>query len=148
MNFSSLALNHETEKSSTYPRGRDQRSRGRGSCWPGTRCSREATRLRRGGAPNSRREWESEIGQYNLRVQGSAKRLWPGLVDFVPAVAYHFCFNLPAAFTQPGQSFLAKPCICLTAGKNRSGNLKKKPFFLYLVKIALAGAALAQICLI
>ena len=24
------------------------------------------------------------------------------LVNFVSAVAYHFCFNLPAAFTQPG----------------------------------------------
>ena len=27
-------------------------------------------------------------------VQASAKRLWPGLVDFVPAIAYHFCQSL------------------------------------------------------
>ena len=28
----------------------------------------------------------------------------PGLMNFVPAVAYHICLNLPAAFTQPGAS--------------------------------------------
>ena len=27
---------------------------------------------------------------------------FPGLVNFVPAVAYHFCLNLQAAFSQPG----------------------------------------------
>ena len=43
-------------------------------------------------------------------LQGSAKRLKPGLVKFVPAVAYHFCLNLPGAFTKPGQSLLAEPC--------------------------------------
>ena len=43
-------------------------------------------------------------------VQGSAKRLRPGLVNFVAAVAYHLCLSLPAAFTQPSQSLLAKPC--------------------------------------
>ena len=43
-------------------------------------------------------------------LQGSAKRLLPGLVNFVPAVAYHFCLSLPAAFTQPGRSLLADPC--------------------------------------
>ena len=43
-------------------------------------------------------------------VQASAKRLWPGLVDFVPAIAYHFCVALPAAFTQTGYHLLAEPC--------------------------------------
>ena len=52
-------------------------------------------------------------------VQGSAKRRAPGLVNFgelfvlvnfVPAVAYHFCLALPAAFTQPGARLLAEPC--------------------------------------
>ena len=30
--------------------------------------------------------------------------LWlaPGLVKLLPAVAYHFCLNLPEAFTKPG----------------------------------------------
>ena len=32
------------------------------------------------------------------------------MVNFVPAVAYHFCLYLPAAFTQPGDHLLAEPC--------------------------------------
>ena len=32
-------------------------------------------------------------------VQGSAKRRFPGLVNFVTALAYDFCLALPAAFT-------------------------------------------------
>ena len=43
-------------------------------------------------------------------IQGSAKRLSAGLVNFVHAVAYYFCLALSVAFTQPG-SLLAKPCI-------------------------------------
>ena len=39
--------------------------------------------------------------------QGSAKRRAPGLVNFV--TANHFCLNLPAAFTQPGNHPLAEP---------------------------------------
>ena len=38
-------------------------------------------------------------------LQGWAKLSFPGLVKFVPAVAYHFCFNLPVAFSQPVQSW-------------------------------------------
>ena len=38
------------------------------------------------------------------------KKLVIGLVNFVPAVAYHFCLALPAAFTQPGDHFLAEVC--------------------------------------
>ena len=48
--------------------------------------------------------------QHRGHVQGSAKRLRPGLVKFVAAVAYHFCPSLPAAFTQPGQCLLAESC--------------------------------------
>ena len=44
-------------------------------------------------------------------LQRSAKRLWPSIVNFVPAVAKHFCLSLPAALTQPGRSLLAVPCI-------------------------------------
>ena len=32
-------------------------------------------------------------------IQGISVRLFPGLVNFVPAVAYLFCLNLPAAFS-------------------------------------------------
>ena len=35
-------------------------------------------------------------------IQGSARGWPPGLVNFIPAVAYHFCLALPAEFTQPG----------------------------------------------
>ena len=50
------------------------------------------------------------------QVQGSTNRRAPGLVNFVPALAYHFCLNLPAAFTQPGARLLVEPCsmsVCL-----------------------------------
>ena len=43
-------------------------------------------------------------------IQGSAKRLRPGLVNFLTAVAYHFYLALPAGFTKPGWSLLADPC--------------------------------------
>ena len=39
---------------------------------------------------------------------GAAKRRAPGLANFVPAVAYHFCLALPAAFSQPGARFTRK----------------------------------------
>ena len=44
-------------------------------------------------------------------VQGPAKRWSPGLVNFVPSLAYHSCLALPAAFTQPGVCLLAEPTI-------------------------------------
>ena len=44
-------------------------------------------------------------------VQGSANPQTPGLVNFVTAVAYHLCLNLPRAFSQPGARGLADLCI-------------------------------------
>ena len=38
----------------------------------------------------------------------SAKRLWLGLVNFDPALAYHFCLNLPAAFLQPCTNIISR----------------------------------------
>ena len=38
----------------------------------------------------------------------SAKRLWLGLVNFDPALAYHFCLNLPAAFLQPRTNIISR----------------------------------------
>ena len=46
----------------------------------------------------------------DLLIQEWAKKRSLGLVKFVAAVAYHFCLVLPAAFTQPGDHLLAKPC--------------------------------------
>ena len=43
-------------------------------------------------------------------IQSSTNRRAPGFVNFVLALAYHFCLNLPAAFTQPGARLLVKPC--------------------------------------
>ena len=31
-------------------------------------------------------------------------------MNFIVAVAYHFCLSLPVTFTQPGRSLLAEPC--------------------------------------
>ena len=39
------------------------------------------------------------------------KRWTPGMVKFDPAVAFHFCLALPAAFTQPGAHFLTELCV-------------------------------------
>ena len=44
------------------------------------------------------------------RLQGSANPRTPGLVNFVTAVAYHFCLSLPRAFSQPGARGLADHC--------------------------------------
>ena len=43
-------------------------------------------------------------------LQGISKRLFPGKVNFVSAVAHLFCLNLLAAFSQPRTSLLVKLC--------------------------------------
>ena len=55
-------------------------------------------------------------------VQRSAEISAQGLVNFIPAVAYQFCLDLPATFTKPGASTLADLCtvkyscvVCATA---------------------------------
>ena len=53
-----------------------------------------------------------------IDTQGLAKGR-AGLVNFVPAVAYHFCLAL-LAFTHPGACLLAKPCtFCSTLYRDR-----------------------------
>ena len=42
-------------------------------------------------------------------VQRFTKRLVRGLVNFVSAIAYLFCLNLPAAFSQPGNGIIEIP---------------------------------------
>ena len=44
---------------------------------------------------------------------GWTLRPFPGLVNFAPAVAYHFCLNLPAAFSQPGNSLGTKSVLSM-----------------------------------
>ena len=45
-----------------------------------------------------------------LPLQGWDKKWSSGSVNFVPAVAYHFCLNLQGKCSQPGDHFLAQPC--------------------------------------
>ena len=47
---------------------------------------------------------------HNVQGQWRVKKLSLGLENFVPVVAYHFCFNLPGKFSQPWAHFLAQPC--------------------------------------
>ena len=62
----------------------------------------------RWGCPfHAQLHWEA----VSCQVQGSANRRAQGLVNFVLALAYHFCLNLPAAVTQPGACLLVEPCI-------------------------------------
>ena len=48
-------------------------------------------------------------------VQGSPKECFPGLVNFVTAVAYHLCLNLPRAFSQPGKHSFGDPCTAVSS---------------------------------
>ena len=52
------------------------------------------------------------VRMVNVLVQRSAEVGAPGLVNFITAVAYHFCLSLAAAFTQPGASTSAVLCTC------------------------------------
>ena len=38
----------------------------------------------------------------------------PGLVNFLPAVVYHFCLSLPEKFSQPGSHVFAQPCTWIS----------------------------------
>ena len=66
-----------------------------------------------------RSEWRGEGRKgrvaYCIRaLQGSTIRLLPGLMNFVSAVAYHFCLNLPAAFSLPGNSLIQTSPLTVT----------------------------------
>ena len=51
-----------------------------------------------------------------MLVRGISKRPFPGLVNFVSAVAYLFCLNMPAAFSQPGNGLIEIPCRLIREG--------------------------------
>ena len=63
----------------------------------------------------------SQLWQHHLQRNEDTDIGWSrwifGLVNFITALAYHFCLNLPAAFTQPGAPTLADLCRC----KEREG---------------------------
>ena len=62
------------------------------------------------------KDWQRNLATANkliseaLKIQGIGLRPFPGLVNFVPAVAYIFCLNLLAAFSQPGNDHIVQPC--------------------------------------
>ena len=56
-----------------------------------------------------RTPWNFDIVSYTQT--GSPNECFPGLVNFVPAVAYHFCLNMPRAVSQPGKHSFGNPCI-------------------------------------
>ena len=43
-------------------------------------------------------------------VQGISMRPFPGLVNFVPSVPYHFCLDLPGCENAAGNGHLVEPC--------------------------------------
>ena len=49
-------------------------------------------------------------------------------MNCAPALAYHFCLNLPAAFTQPGARLLVEPCTMTRGWVSRSHNVTLSRF--------------------
>ena len=58
-------------------------------------------------------------------LQGSAKRWFPGCENFVPSLAYHFCLDLPAEFSQPGKRLFVGPCTQVCTSLLSSQNARK-----------------------
>ena len=52
-----------------------------------------------------------EKGCTYVILQGLAKKRPPGMVNFVPAVACHFCLNLPDKFSHPPWGPLFSPAL-------------------------------------
>ena len=64
-------------------------------------------------------------------------------MNFVPALAYHFCLNLSAAFTQPGARLLVEPCKCgLTLYSSTPARFGVLGFGLYPLGLELAVEAI------
>ena len=59
-------------------------------------------------------------------VQGLPKEYFPGLVNFVTAVAYLFCLNLPRALSQPGKHSLATPTCELHCGRRKRNAAQRR----------------------
>ena len=54
-------------------------------------------------------------------LQSREKVLVCGLVKFVPAVAYHFCLNLPGTFSQPRTKTFSQLCMLKNSDKGGGG---------------------------
>ena len=85
-------------------------------------CHTQLQALHADSCRSGRTKQETELTHFNrmtnkhakepirTHVQGLTKRPFAGLVNFVPAVAYHSCLNLLEAFSQPGSGLLEVPC--------------------------------------
>ena len=71
-----------------------------------------------GVAQVSLQSFEPFLTSYPGEIQGTSRWPFPGLVNFVPAVAYHFCLNLPKAFLQPWNGLLVVPCRVILVTDN------------------------------
>ena len=61
-------------------------------------------------------------------AQDPAKRWSPGLVYFVPAVAYHFNFNLPEKSPQPWDPLFSSNIDMLQTWQSRNLSFKYRPY--------------------
>ena len=59
------------------------------------------------------RQNSEESRVQSTEIQKISIRPFPGLVNFVPAFAFLFCLNMPAAFSQPGNGLIEIPCTSL-----------------------------------
>ena len=57
------------------------------------------------------------------RTKANYRCHFSGLVNFGATVACQFCLNLPAAFSQPGISYLANPCTIVEASASGHSDL-------------------------
>ena len=53
-------------------------------------------------------------------LQGISIRPFPGLVNYVPAVAHLFCLNLPAAFSQPRTKIFFGLCMSPSSARSHT----------------------------
>ena len=61
--------------------------------------------------PSGLRTLEEEGATDWHRIHGISIRSFPSLVNFVPAVAYIICLNMPVSFSQPENGLIEIPCI-------------------------------------
>ena len=69
--------------------------------------------------------WRKSVLYQTIKTKERLQHSW----NCVPAVAYHFCLALPAAFTQPGDHLLAKPCRWMWVDRKLCNCVETAKFF-------------------
>ena len=70
-----------------------------------THCTRYKIKRSKFVGQELREMWRQP---FRVTIQGWTTFPFPGSVNSVPAVVYHFCLNLPEKFSQPGNGMLAQ----------------------------------------